>query len=103
MLKLRTVYPYVLNDRLEDGYKKDGTYVFVGNRFPLPPKKHNCISSETSHKNNNSLPPDYNLNYNHLNYNLSNFSRVSLSLLNKYNFQNVLLQHNLNQVSNFIS
>ena len=38
MLKLRTIYPYGLNDRLEDEYKKENTHVLVGNKFPHVPR-----------------------------------------------------------------
>ena len=34
MLKLRTVYPYGLNDRLGDEFKDDNCHMQVGNKFP---------------------------------------------------------------------
>ena len=44
MLKLRTVYPYGLNNQLEDEYKKDDTIVLAGNKFPTLSRKQNRIS-----------------------------------------------------------
>ena len=35
MLKLRTVYPYALNNQLEDEYKKDDTIVLQVTNFQL--------------------------------------------------------------------
>ena len=40
MLKLRTIYPYGLNDRPWDEYKKKDTHVLVGNTFQPLPRKH---------------------------------------------------------------
>ena len=34
MLKLRTIYPYGLNDRIGDEYKDNNIHVPIGNRFP---------------------------------------------------------------------
>lgn len=39
MLKLRSVYPYGVNDSLGDEYTKVNTHVFAGNKFPLLPKR----------------------------------------------------------------
>ena len=58
MLKIRTIYPYGLSDSQEDGYKKEDTHAFVGNKFPPLPRKHNRISRATTHKNKNSFNPD---------------------------------------------
>ena len=58
MLKLRTIYPYGLNDRLEDEYKKENTRVLVGNKFPRVPRNHDRLSRGTIHKNNNYFSPD---------------------------------------------
>ena len=33
LLKLRTIYPYCLNDCLVDEYKKENNHVLVGNKF----------------------------------------------------------------------
>ena len=64
MLKLRTIYPYGLNDRLGDEYKKDGTHELVGDTFSSLPRKLNRI------------------------INVSNFSRIPLLAMNKFNLKN---------------
>ena len=58
VLKLRTSYPYGLNERLGDEYKKEDTHMLVGNKFPLLPRKHDRLPVETIHKNHNSLSLD---------------------------------------------
>ena len=58
MLKLITIYPYSLNDRLEDEYKKENTHVLVGTKFPHVPSKHDKVSYRTIHKNINPFSPD---------------------------------------------
>ena len=58
MLKLRNIYPYGLNDRLEDEYKKKNTHVLVGTKFPPVPSKHDKVSYRTIHKNMNPFSPD---------------------------------------------
>ena len=55
LLMLRTVYPCGLNDCLGDEYKKEDTYVLIGNKFPSLPRKHDRVSRGTIHKNNNSF------------------------------------------------
>ena len=55
MLMLRTVYLYDLNDCLEDEYKKENTYVLVGNKFPSLFGKHDRVSGGRIHKKNNPL------------------------------------------------
>ena len=93
MLKLRTVYPYALSDRVGDEYKKENTYVCVGNKFPPIPRKHNRISRGTCHKKNNSLSPDEFLIKMKHDVNLSNvpyFYRVSPLVMNEYNLEILL-------------
>ena len=109
MLKLWTVYPYDLNGRLGNDYKKSNTHVLVGNKSPSPTRNHYQISCGTSRKNDNSLAPDEFLIKlkHHLNLTLSdvfNFSRVSLLAMNKFSFKNTanVLQDNLNHTSNSI-
>ena len=33
MLKLRTVFPYKVNDRLGDGFVEEDTHVLIGSKF----------------------------------------------------------------------
>ena len=58
VLKLRTVYPNGLNERIRDKYKKEDAHMLVGNTFPFLPRKPDRVSSETIPKNHNYLFPD---------------------------------------------
>ena len=58
MLKLRSVYPYCLNDWQRFEYKKDDIYVLVGSLCRSLTGKHNRIACSNFHRNNNSLSPD---------------------------------------------
>ena len=101
MPKLRTVYPYCLNNCLGDEYKKVGTHLLVCNKFPSLPRKYNRVSRGTIHKNNNSFSPEEFLIKlkHHLSPNLldaPNFYRVSPLTMNEYNLKDtaVLLEDN---------
>ena len=109
MLKLRTVYPYGLNNRLEDEYKKYDTIVIVDNKFPTLSRKHNRISGFNTQKSNNSLSPDKVVikPKHHLNYNLSDVSNIftlSLLAMSNYNLKITAIpfQDYLNDTSNSI-
>ena len=55
MMKLRSVYPYGLNDHLGDEYRKKNTHMLVGNKFLPLPRKHERVSRGTIHQDNNPL------------------------------------------------
>ena len=83
--------------------------MLVGNKFPLLPRKHNSISRGNSNEDKNSLSPvgfviKVKQYPNHNLLDVSNFSRVPLLAMNKFNLKNtnVLLQDNLNNASNSI-
>ena len=44
MLELRTIFPYGLNDRIGDEYKKEDSHFAVGRRFTALKRKHPRIS-----------------------------------------------------------
>ena len=94
MLKLRTVYPYGMNDRIGDDFVNQNTHVLVGKQFPPLPRKNARISRGQSHRNNSSLSPkDFFHQFKlHLNNNLSelpNFSRVHLMSMKKANLRQI--------------
>ena len=83
MLKLRTVYPYGLNDRIGDEFIRDNTHILVGTKFPPLPRSHKRTSRGTAHKSNNHTSPNSFLNKFkfHLKNKLAetpNFSRINL-------------------------
>ena len=103
MLRLRTVYPYGLNDRIGDDYKNTEFQSQVASRFSSLPRLNSRVSRGKSHKGVSSLQPDQFLTKlkNYLTDDLSgtmNFIRVSLSSLKKSFLKEVHLL-----VSNFIT
>ena len=58
MLKLKTVYPYGLNNHLGVEYKKEVTHVLIGNKLSPLYRKHDRVSRGTVQKNNISFSPD---------------------------------------------
>ena len=48
MLKLRTVYPYGLNDRIGDEFKDDNCHMQVGNKFPALSRSFNRLGRGAS-------------------------------------------------------
>ena len=58
MLKLRTVYPYGLNDRIGDEYKHTESHSLVGNKFPQLSRTHPRESRGKSRIGFNTLEPD---------------------------------------------
>jgi len=57
MLKLRTVYPYGLNDRVGDEWKKDDTHDTVAKRFPRLERKHARNSRGKNRYGNSNMNP----------------------------------------------
>ena len=55
MMKLRSFYPYGLNDHLGDEYRKKNTHMLVGNKFLPLPRKQERVSRGTIHQDNNPL------------------------------------------------
>ena len=80
MMKLRTVYPYGLNDRIGDEHKCDSTHVLVGTRFPPLARVHPRLSRGEAHCK--------------INYNIT-----PLSLFNKFS---AILNDNISETSNFM-
>ena len=83
--------------------------MLVGNNFLPLPGKHYRVSRRTIHKNNNFLSPNKFLiklkHHDSRNLsNVSNFCRVSLLTMSKYNLKNpaVLLQDNIDDERNSI-
>ena len=97
MLKLRTVYPYGLNDRIGDEYKPSQSHSFVGHRFPRLERNFDRLSRGNNRVGNNKLSPDSFLQLfkTNLRENLAqsmNLIRVSLSSMKKSHLKKV---HNL--------
>ena len=55
MLKLRTVFPYGLNDRIGDEFKNEDTHVAVGKRFPRLIRSHPRVARGSLRKGKNQL------------------------------------------------
>ena len=94
MLRLRSVYPYGLNDRIGDDFKHTQSQSRVGSLFPPLPRLHQRVSRGKFHKRVSILLPDKfisNLNdylINDLPATM-NFIRVSLSSMKKTNLKDV--------------
>ena len=109
MLKMRTVFPYGLNDRLGDDFVKEDTHILVGTKFPALPRKHDRMSRGLAHKFNRSLSPNEFISK--FKYHLQNklpetpnFSRTQLLSMKKSNLKKTvaLLNDNLNNTNNSV-
>ena len=88
MLKLRTVFPYGLNDRIGDEFKNENTHFAVGKRFPPLSRVHPRFARGSSRKGKNPITCSQFLNQlgDLLNSHLSEalyFIRVSVSSFKK--------------------
>ena len=107
MLKMRTVFPYGLNDRIADDFVKEDTHVMVGAKFPPLPRKNERISRGLVHKFNTSPSPnEFITKFKHHLHNklpeTPNFSRTNLLSMKKCNLRKTaaLLSDNLNNANN---
>ena len=96
ILKLRTAYPYGLNDRLGDEFTKcSANEGLIGKKFPPLSRKHLRFSRGSHIKQNNTKPNEffnkflYNLK--HDRPNIHNFCRVSLLAMNKGSLKKVAI------------
>ena len=94
MLKLRTVYPYGLNDRVGDEYKTADTHIAVGSKFPNLGRKHARLKRGVLRKGTNNLTPnkfvtDFKNHLDNCIEDTSNFIRVSLSSMKKSGLREV--------------
>ena len=106
MLKLRTVYPYGLNDRVGDEFKTSDKEVLIGNKFPSLSRNHQRVG-RGSHKNKivtnpNTFVKKFTSYLKHDLSNVINFARVSLLAMNKTNLKKtaVLLNELINKGNN---
>lgn len=88
MLKLRTVYPYGLNDRVGDEYKTENTHVAVATKFPSLSRKNVRVKRGVARHGNNDMTPDrfiteFKKKLHHSLKDVANFIRVSLSSMKK--------------------
>ena len=88
MLKLRTIFPYGLNDRVGDEYKSDESTYVVGRRFPPLKRQFHRVSRGINRKGSNSF--SYTDFFCKLNEYLTctlkdclNFIRISISSMKK--------------------
>ena len=58
MMTLRTVFPYGLNDRIGDEYKRGNTRTAVGKRFPPLGRKFSRIARGNNRQGSSVLEPD---------------------------------------------
>ena len=84
MLKLRTVYPYGLNDRVGDEYKTENSHVAVANKFPSLSRKNVRVKRGVARHGNNNMTPvrfitEFKEKLHHSLKDVLNFIRVSLS------------------------
>ena len=70
MQELRTIFPYGLNDRIEDEFKTDNKYINVDAKSSSLPRKHSRANRGKNHKGAVLLLPQIFLNY--LNHMLNN-------------------------------
>ena len=94
MLKLRTVYPYGLNDRIGDEYKSHDTHIIVGKRFPPLKRTFPRENRGSLRKGNHSLTP--NMFYDNLQNmfhrdikKVPNFIRTSLTNMKKSSLRSI--------------
>ena len=48
--ELRTIFPYGLNDRIEDEFKTDNKHINAADKFSSLPRKHSCSNRGKNHK-----------------------------------------------------
>ena len=48
--ELRTIFPYGLNDRIEDEFKTDNKHINGADKFSSLPRKHSCSNCGKNHK-----------------------------------------------------
>ena len=58
MLKLKTLYPYGLNDKVGDEHKDNLAYTDVGLRFSALERQYECINRGSKHKGTEKLSPN---------------------------------------------
>ena len=100
MLKLKTLYPYGLNDKVGDEHKDNLAYTDVGLRFSALERQYDCINRGSKHKGTEKLFPNTffqtflsMFKIDKLNHFL-NFIRTSLSSMKKSSLKIVFDQVN---------
>ena len=107
MLKLRTVYPYGFNDRIDNEWKKEDTHDAVAKRFPKLKRKFVRSSrGKTRYGVNNLDPKSFCTKLRDISQNnisdTANFIRLSLSSIKKKYLKNIyfMLESKLSNSSN---
>ena len=94
-LKLRTVFPYGLNDRVGDEYKSSDHEGLIGKKFPPLSRKHQRFARGSHNTKNNCNPKEFVKKFLHnLKHdlpNILNFSRVSLLSMNKSSLKQIVI------------
>ena len=107
MMKLRTVYPYGLNDRIGDEWKKEDTHDTVAKRFPKLDRKYTRFSRGKTRYGVNSLDPKSfctklkNILVNNIG-DAANFIRLSLSSIKKKHLKSIysMMESELSNANN---
>ena len=93
MLKLKTLYPYGLNDKVGDKHKDNLAYTDVGLRFSALERQYECINRGSKHKGTFFQTFLSMFKIDKLNH-LLNFIRTSLSSMKKLSLKIVFDQVN---------
>ena len=93
ILKLRTVFPYGLNDRIGDEYKNDYSHNLVGNKFPSLKRSKKRLVRGTLHKGTNDSPfkfiSDFKETLNNTIPDAMNFLAIRLNCFKKSNLKSI--------------